>query len=106
MVKQKNSLLNLIIQLNKQTSMETVLQNVWSRSKLLIKAMIIALLVLVLQIPTYYVSDLIQERETRQKEAITEVSSKWAGKQNITGPVLILPYLQTDSDPASKVKSR
>src|SRR2546423_12476729 len=87
-------------------SMETVLQNVWSRSKLLIKGMIIGLLVLFLQIPTFYVTDLIQERETRQKEAIVEVSSKWAGKQNITGPVLVLPYLQADNDPAYKVKSR
>jgi inner membrane protein len=86
--------------------METVIQNIWFKSKLLIKGLIIGLLVLILQIPTYYVSDLIQERETRQKEAIADVSSKWAGRQNIAGPVLVLPYLQSDSDPASKVKSR
>lgn len=77
--------------------METVAQNVWTKSKLLIKSGIIALIILLLQIPTYYVKDLIEERESRQKEAITEVSSKWAGRQNIMGPVLVVPYWQTVS---------
>ena len=63
--------------------METVVQRIWTKSKLLIKGFIIALLVLLLQIPAYYVKNLIEEREGRQKEAITEVSSKWAGRQNI-----------------------
>src|SRR4029079_5218967 len=38
------------------------------------------------------VQDLIKEREQRQKEAFAEVSSKWAGQQTLTGPVLVLPY--------------
>ena len=78
--------------------METVPQNIWTKSKLLIKSVIIGLIILVLQIPTYYVKNLIEERETRQKEAIAEVSSKWAGKQNIMGPVLVVPYWETISD--------
>jgi inner membrane protein len=85
--------------------METVIQNVWSKSKVLIKALIIGFLVLLLQIPLFYVKDLIQEREARQREAITEVSSKWAGRQNITGPLLVLPYWQNTGDTAY-VKSR
>jgi inner membrane protein len=36
---------------------------------------------------------LIEEREARQKEAIAEVSQKWAGKQTITGPILVVPYI-------------
>lgn len=74
--------------------METVLKTAWSKGKLLVKALIIGMLVLFLLIPTFYVQDLIKEREERQKEAIAEVSSKWAGKQIVTGPVLILPYMQ------------
>ncbi|MGZ8537417.1 MAG: inner membrane CreD family protein, partial [Flavisolibacter sp.] len=61
--------------------METVLKTAWSKGKLLVKALIIGMLVLFLLIPTFYVQDLIKEREERQKEAIAEVSSKWAGKQ-------------------------
>ncbi|HLG39766.1 MAG TPA: cell envelope integrity protein CreD [Chitinophagaceae bacterium] len=72
--------------------METIAKSVWQRSKLLIKGFLIGLLVLLMLIPAYFVQDLIKEREERQKEAFTEVSGKWAGKQNLAGPVLVLPY--------------
>ncbi len=80
--------------------METIVENVWSKSKILIKAMMIGAMVLLLLIPTYSVRTIIEEREQRQKEAVTEVSSKWAGKQNIAGPVLVLPYMQYGKDSA------
>jgi inner membrane protein len=72
--------------------METTLTSVWQKSKLLIKGLLIGGLVLLLLIPAYFVENLIKEREERQKEAFAEVSSKWAGRQNITGPVLVIPY--------------
>ena len=80
--------------------METVASNVWQKSKLLVKGLLIGVLILLLLIPEYYVQNLIKEREERQKEAFTEVSSRWAGSQTITGPVLVLPY--NDSYPGSK----
>jgi inner membrane protein len=86
--------------------METVAQTIWSRSKLLVKGFIIGMLVLLLLIPTYYVQNLIQEREARQKEAITEVSSKWAGRQNITGPVIVIPYWEVVGDSTKKVRTK
>ena len=72
--------------------MDTIATNVWQKSKILIKGSLIAGLVLLLLIPTQFVKNVIEERQFRQKEVFTEVSSKWAGKQNITGPVLVLPY--------------
>jgi inner membrane protein len=86
--------------------MESVAQNIWSKSKLLIKGLIIGLLVLLLLIPTFYVQNLIKEREARQKEAIAEVSSKWATRQNITGPVVVIPYWQETGDTAKKVRTK
>jgi inner membrane protein len=82
--------------------METVVQTVWSKTKLLVKALIIGGIVLILQIPTFFVQDLIKEREQRQKDAIAEVSSKWARKQNIAGPLLVLPYWETSPDSTNK----
>jgi inner membrane protein len=79
-------------------NMETVVQNVWTKTKVLVKALIIGLIVLILQVPTFYVTDLIKEREQRQREAITEVSSKWAGGQNIAGPILVIPYHEANTD--------
>src|ERR687883_692992 len=78
--------------------METVVQSLWAKSKLLIKSGIIGIILLLLQIPTYYVKELIGERENRQKEAIAEVSAKWAGRQNVMGPVLVVPYWQVVGD--------
>ena len=78
--------------------METIIQNVWAKSKLLIKALIIGVIILFLQIPTFYVKDLIREREERQMEAITEVSSRWAGSQTISGPLIVLPFWKTGPD--------
>ena len=82
--------------------MESVAENFWSKSKLLIKGFIIGVLVLLLIIPSLYVQNLVAEREQRQKEAIAEVSNKWAGHQVVTGPIIVLPYWQTDSDTAIK----
>jgi len=83
--------------------METVVSEIWSKSKLLIKAGIIGVLVLLLLIPTFYVQNLIQEREARQKEAIVEVSQKWAGKQVLTGPVIVVPFLAPNTDTTIKM---
>ena len=60
--------------------METVVASIWQKSKLLIKALLIGGLVLVLLIPSFFVQNLISERQARQEEASAEVSSKWANE--------------------------
>jgi len=82
--------------------METTIESLWNRSKLLVKCAVIAVQVLLLLIPTFAVQNLVAERETRQREAIAEVSSKWAGPQQVTGPMLAIPYLQTTADSTTK----
>lgn len=71
---------------------ETKPSTILDKSKWLIKGGIIGLLALVMMIPMLYVKNLILEREERQKEAAREISSKWAGPQNIIGPVIGIPY--------------
>jgi inner membrane protein len=73
----------------------TLIQSVWQGSKLLVKALLIGGMALVLLIPSLLIQDVIKEREQRQKEAVKEVSSKWAGQQTLTGPILVLPYRET-----------
>jgi inner membrane protein len=82
--------------------MESTVESIWSKSKVLVKGLIIGLMVLLLLIPTFYVSSLIDERQQRQNEAIAEVSSKWAGRQVITGPVIVIPYWQTENTTPEK----
>lgn len=57
-----------------------------------LKGVVIFFLMLVLLIPTSMVESIIFERESRQNEAINEVSSKWGLRQTVSGPVLVLPY--------------
>ena len=72
--------------------MDSVITKSIQTGKILIKALIIGGLVLILMIPAVFVQNLIEERQMRQQEAVTEVSSKWAGPQNLSGPFLIVPY--------------
>ena len=72
--------------------MDTTANSILQKTKLLFKGLIIGGLVLLLLIPAIFVENIIREREQRQKEAVAEVSSKWAGKQIVSGPILVLPY--------------
>ena len=72
--------------------MDSLVTEALQKSKIFFKALMIGGLVLLLLIPSLMVQNLIQEREQRQKQAFDEVSGKWADAQNITGPVLVLPY--------------
>jgi inner membrane protein len=58
----------------------------------ILQLVLIGILVLVLKIPVFMISNLIREREAREHEAMTEVTSKWGSEQVLTGPVLVIPY--------------
>lgn len=66
-------------------------------NKIWIKALITAGLILLMLIPTVFVSNLVEERQARQEEVKNEVSSKWARQQNITLPYLYIPYNITNT---------
>lgn len=59
---------------------------------IIVKLSIIALLILVLLIPSAWIQSLIAEREYAQQNVMNDVSDKWSGSQQIQGPVLMVPY--------------
>ncbi len=75
----------------------------YDRNRLLIKGLLIGFLILLMLIPSAMISNLVSERASRQAQVISEVSSKWATAQTITGPVLIVPYLYSYKGPNDKV---
>lgn len=79
------------------TGSATVISSLIDKGKLFFKAVIIFVMAFFLWIPTFLVREVINERANRQKEAIQEVGSKWAGKQTITGPILAIPYNGTSN---------
>ncbi len=66
--------------------------NMWLRNSLIVRLFSIGFLMLILLIPTEMIKSLIRERESTQRSAIYEVSSKWGDSQTITGPVVTIPY--------------
>lgn len=52
----------------------------------------IALITILLLIPTSMIKGLIHEREMTQNHAIHEVSAKWGERQTISGPFVSIPY--------------
>jgi inner membrane protein len=74
--------------------MSTLVSELWSKGKLLVKVAVISFIILLLLIPMNQVENLVAEREARQKEAVNEISSKWAAPQTVKGPVLVIPYWQ------------
>lgn len=63
-----------------------------STNRTMIKGFITGGLILLMMIPTLFISSLITEREARQKEIVKEVSSKWASAQTLSCPFLVVPY--------------
>lgn len=59
---------------------------------IMVKAVVVAIMTLLLMIPIKMIEALIAEREQSRDKVENEVSSKWGNNQLITGPVLILPY--------------
>ncbi len=62
------------------------------KNSVFFKVAIIVIIALLLLIPSGMIQNLVRERENTQKEAIYEVSSKWASEQVVSGPYLSIPY--------------
>ena len=68
--------------------------NHWIKESATVKLLIVGFLTLVLLIPASMVSDLVRERQNLRDDVVQEISSKWAGRQQLSGPVLQVPYVQ------------
>lgn len=74
--------------------MENLISNFWNKNKIILKSFMIGVLSLLLLIPTAFIQSLVSERKDRQQEAVSEISSRWAAAQTVTGPVVGVPYTE------------
>jgi len=74
------------------------LSSIWGKGKLFLKTIIIFVMALLLWLPTNLILNMVKERESRQNEAIADISNKWAGKQIVGSPILMIPYSETGKD--------
>jgi len=60
-------------------------------SSALVKAMMVALVALVVLIPVQMLRGLIEERIAKRQEAVARVSRGWGGEQLLGGPIIVIP---------------
>ncbi len=60
-----------------------------------LKAVMVAFLMLLLLIPLAMINGTIKERANFRQQAVTAVAESFAGAQIVTGPVLVIPYVET-----------
>ena len=60
-----------------------------------VKILTIAVMVMVLLIPSSMISSLIHERENRKDSVVAEISDKWGASQTLIAPYITLPYSTT-----------
>jgi inner membrane protein len=70
----------------------------WNNFRTLFKSALVGALILLLLIPTFFIQNLVSERQGRQQEAVSEISSRWAASQTFTGPVIGIPYYDSVAD--------
>jgi inner membrane protein len=75
-------------------------------NSILIKGIITGVLILVMLVPTFFINSLINERETRQKEVVKEVSEKWATAQTLSAPYILVPYTYQTTDTDGKLENK
>ena len=64
----------------------------WLRRSMTMRALLVAVLVLLLLIPLSMVQDLVGEREARKDDVVREVGATWGESQTITGPMITVPF--------------
>ena len=74
------------------------ISSLFDKGKLFIKAVIIFIMAIGLWVPTNFIMELVKERKERQQEAVADISNKWAGKQIVTGPFVMVPYNEFTKD--------
>lgn len=79
---------------------------IFNRNSISVRIFIIIFLVLVLMIPSAMITALVNERQARKNEAITEITSKWAGAQIVGGPMITVPYDERWKDEQGKIQSQ
>jgi inner membrane protein len=62
------------------------------RSSQLVRVFLISILILLLQIPTVMLQNLVRDRQDIRQEAVSSITANWGGEQSIIGPRLAVPY--------------
>ncbi|MBZ0114356.1 MAG: cell envelope integrity protein CreD [Thermoanaerobaculia bacterium] len=65
-----------------------------SSSQLTKRAVVVGALGLAMIIPLALVEDVVKERSSRHQEVLQEISGSWGARQELRGPVLVVPFIE------------
>jgi inner membrane protein len=68
----------------------------WLKTSTTVRLFTIGFILLLLLIPIELVQDLIRERQGRQNQAVYDIASSWGQAQELTGPILVIPFEKTE----------
>jgi inner membrane protein len=68
------------------------------KSSVILRMVIVAVLTIILLIPTIFVDFLISDRSRTRETAMASISNGWGSAQTIAGPILSIPYRQQTKD--------
>ncbi len=68
----------------------------WMKESITIKLTSIGILILILLIPSSWITGIMEERQSRANEVMEEVAGKWSGSQTLAGPVLVIPFTRIE----------
>ncbi|MCI0751253.1 MAG: cell envelope integrity protein CreD [Flammeovirgaceae bacterium] len=74
----------------------------WFSESIVVKLTAIGFLILILLIPQAWIESIIRERQQRASSVVDEITSKWSGKQTLSGPVLIIPVTNREKSDKGK----
>lgn len=63
-----------------------------ANDNILLRAAVIFFIIICLLIPLSFVNTIVTERAELQQEAIGDITARWGRAQQVSGPVLIIPY--------------
>ena len=80
--------------------------SIQKKNPILLKAFVIGILTMLMLIPVSMVKSLVSERQRSSESVREEITAKWGKQQQVTGPVLVVPYQKEkdmDNKPVTKL---
>lgn len=85
-------------------SLQSAIQNKFRSISTGVKLIVVCILALFMTIPSFFVSNLIEERTQRAKDVVKEISDHVGGQQTFLGPTLAIPYMVPAQSKTDSVK--
>lgn len=86
--------------MNQWSGVPSLLQSKFGTRSMGVKLIVVCFLALLMMIPTFLVESLVQDRQSRQADVVSEIGQTVGGQQTFLGPILAIPYTIPAVSPA------